>query len=251
MQFQNDDLAVFYLFEVINNARTRVDVGGPVVIDLPGSAVGAGPLEGSSPAVKIAGNRVTITGPFAPGTTAVQLGYTLRYDSPDITFEQKLPIAVQQATVGVQKIGSMAMSSQQFSATNELRTEDGVAFLVGDLKPLQAGGTLAISLSNLPLHSRAPRYVALGLAALCIAVGIWLAIGTGSTRADNQAALLRRRDSLLNQLEQLELKRSAGTINADRYANNKQRLMSELEQIYGELEEVGGGPQGGGEGIAA
>ena len=251
MQFQNDELSVFYLLDIVNNARTRVDIGGPVLIDLPSGAGGAGSMEGSSPSVKVNGNRVTVMGPFAPGTTSVQVGYTLRYDSPNITFEQKFPIALQQSTVGVQKIGPMAMASQQFSATNELRTEDGVAFLVGDVKPLPAGGSLAVNLSNLPMHSRTPRYTALALAGLCIAVGIWLAMSGRRTIVDNRDALLRRRDSLLNQLEQLELKRRAGTINAERYTNNRQRLMTELEQIYGELDEVGTGPQGGGEGIAA
>ena len=251
MQFQNDELSVFYLLDIINNARARVDIGGPLLIDLPGGSGGAASMEGSSPAVKVSGSHVTVTGPFAPGTTSVQVGYTFRYDSPNVTFAQKFPIAIQQATVGVQKIGSMALTSQQFSEPRELRTEDGVTFLVGDVKPLSAGGTLSMNLSNLPMHSRTPRYTALGLAALCVVIGIWLAVGGSSTRVDNQATLLRRRDSLLNQLEQLELKRRAGTVNADRYATNRQRLISELELIYGELEEVGTGPQGGGEGVAA
>src|SRR5262249_48454002 len=155
---------------------------------------------------------VTILGPFAPGTTSVQIGYTLRYDSPNITFEQTFPIAMQQFTVGVQKVGNMAMASDQFSATNELRTEDGVTFLVGNAKALPAGGTSSMRLSNLPMHSRTPRYVALGLAAACILIGIWLAVGSRATREQSRETLLRRRDSLLNQLEQLELKRRGGTI---------------------------------------
>jgi hypothetical protein len=251
MQFQSDELSVFYLLDLVNNARTRVDTGSPVIIDLPSGAGGAGSMQGSSPSVKVNGNRITIMGPFAPGTTSVQVGYTLRYDNPNIVFAQKFPIAFQQFTVGVQKVGNMAMASEQFAATNELRTEDSVTFLVGNAKALPAGGTFSFSLSNLPVHSRTPRYVALGLAALCIAIGIWLSLGSRSTREQNREALLRRRDSLLNQLEQLELKRRGGTIGGDRYMTTRQRLLGELEQIYSELDEAGSAPPGGGEGIAA
>ena len=62
---------------------------------------------------------------------------------------------------------------------------------------------------------------------------------------------MKRRDTLLSQLEQLESKRRAGTVEAQNYNTRRQRIYSELERIYGELDEVGAGPEGGGEGIAA
>ena len=56
---------------------------------------------------------------------------------------------------------------------------------------------------------------------------------------------------LLGQLAQLEAKRRDGLIAADKYAARRQRLVTELEGIYGELDEASPGPQGGGEGLAA
>ena len=35
MQFRDDSLQVFYVLEIVNNSRTRVDIGGPIIIDLP------------------------------------------------------------------------------------------------------------------------------------------------------------------------------------------------------------------------
>ncbi len=35
MQFADDVLQVYYVLEIVNSARTRVDIGGPLVIDLP------------------------------------------------------------------------------------------------------------------------------------------------------------------------------------------------------------------------
>ena len=74
MQFNNDGLDVYYILEIVNSARARVDIGGPLVIDLPPGATGATALEGSSPAATVAPNKITITGPFASGTTMVQVG---------------------------------------------------------------------------------------------------------------------------------------------------------------------------------
>lgn len=251
MQFQNDNLQVYYVLEVVNSARTRVDVGGPLLLDLPRGAGGASSLEGSSPSVKVAGNRVTVLGPFAPGTTSVQIGYQLRYDSSDLAFEQKFPVAVEQVTVGVQKAGDMRMSSSEFERTNELRTEEGTTFLVGNGPALPAGKPLTLTLTGLPIHSPVPRYVALGLAATIVVIGVWLVVAARGQDARSRQALERRRDSLLGELEQLEVKRRAGTINAERYSSRRLRLVSELEAIYGELDEAGASPPGGGEGIAA
>jgi len=251
MQFQDDNLRVFYVLDVINNARSRVDIGGPLIFDLPRGAGGASSLEGSSPNVKVSGNRVTVLGPFAPGTTAVQVGYQLRYDSHDVTVAQTFPVAMEQVTVGVQKIADMRMTSPQFQTTRDLRTDEGTVFLVGNGTTLAAGQALTLNLTGLPTHSNVPRIAALTLAGGIIAIGAWLVVAARSTDTRARKALEQRRDSLLGELEQLEVKRRAGTINADRYSSRRQRLLSDLEAIYGELDEAGAGPPGGGEGIAA
>jgi len=76
-------------------------------------------------------------------------------------------------------------------------------------------------------------------------------VTTGRKQVDDVRTLSTRRDTMLRELEELEKRRRAGTIGGERYATRRQRLMSDLEQIYGELDDAGQGPQGGGEGIAA
>src|SRR6476661_3456093 len=110
MQFRDDALQVFYVLDIVNNARNRVDIGGPLIIDLPSSAAGAGTLEGTTPSATVNGNRLTVVGPFAPGTTSVQIGYQLRHDTSKLQFEQTWPAALQQVTVGVQKVGNLTVS---------------------------------------------------------------------------------------------------------------------------------------------
>ena len=250
LEFHNDALFAFYVLEVVNNARTRVDPGGPVVIELPGEAVGATVREGSSPSATVNGTTLTIQGPFAPGTTDVQAQFQLRYGRSTHTFTQAFPIPLQRVTFGIQKKGGdIQIASSQFANVNEVPTEDGNVYAVGSGGALAAGTPLTVTLTNLPAQSPMPRYVALGMALAIVGWGAWLAWTARGT--DPRPGLVARRDALLADLAKLEAQRRAGTIAADRYESRRTRMLTELERIYGELDEASSGPQGGGEGLAA
>ncbi|OFW01734.1 MAG: hypothetical protein A3I61_15190 [Acidobacteria bacterium RIFCSPLOWO2_02_FULL_68_18] len=251
MEFRDDTLQLFYVLEVVNNAASRVDLGGPLIIDLPEGAAGAALLEGSSPTASVSGDRVTVTGPFAPGTTSVQIGFRLLYDSAAITVEQRWPVALEQLTVAVEKVGAVSISSAQFSTVGEVNAESGTPFLLASGPPLPAGGTLSLQLTDLPVHSPTPRYVALGLAAAILALGAWFAVGGRQDDSGSRRRLEARRDKLLGELAALERRARKGAPLAEPEEERRQRLVAELEQIYGELDEAGTGPRGGGRDIAA
>jgi hypothetical protein len=250
MEFRDDALQMFYVLDILNNARTRVDIGGPLIINLPEGAGGAGVLEGSSPTATVAGDRLTVTGPFAPGVTSVQVGFTLRHDSPNLTVQQTWPVPVQQLTVAMEKVGTASMSSPQFSTVGEVKAETGTPFLLASGPAVPAGGTVTIQLTNLPAHSPVPRYVALALVAAILGFGAWMASGRGPQTTEGRPRLIARRKALFAELATIESRRRTGAaVDEDR----RQRLIAELEQIYGELDEAhaprGGG--GGGEDVAA
>jgi len=247
LEFRDDALQMFYVLDVVNNARTRVDTGGPLIIDLPEGAGGAAVLEGSSPSATVSGDRLTVTGPFAPGVTSVQVGFQLRHDSPSLTVQQTWPIPMQQLTVAMQKIGSASMQSPQFSTVGEVKAETGTPFLLASGPAVPAGGTVTIQLSNLPAHNPMPRYVALTLVAAIIACGGWLAFGVRTGAKDQRPRLIARRKVLLAELATLETRRRAGRAVDD---VRRRRLLAELEHIYGELDEAHA-PRGGGEDVAA
>jgi hypothetical protein len=158
---------------------------------------------------------------------------------------------LQQVTVGVEKVNNLSISSPQFTSANDVTAEAGEVFALGRGPALPAGGKTVVTLSNLPVQSKLPRYVALGLAVLLLAVGALLSIGKRRGHDESRQALVKRRDTLLSQLEQLESKRRANTVDPHNYSTRRQRIYAELERIYGELDDVGAGPEGGGEGIAA
>jgi hypothetical protein len=179
----------------------------------------------------------------------VNIGYRLAQDRPSLTLVQPWPAAFQQVTVGVQKVGALSAASPQFTDVRDVTTQDGKVFALGSGAGLAPGTPLTVTLTNLPYHSRTPRYVALGLAAGVILLGVWLA--TRTRAAPDARSLASRREQLLKELTQLEVRRREGAVSAERFATRRRRLVADLEQIYGELEATGGGPQGGGEGVAA
>lgn len=248
MEFNNDSLFAFYLLEIVNSARTRVDIGGPLQIELPEGASGAEIQEGSTQNAEVDGRTLTIRGPFAPGTTLVQVRFAVRIANGTETFVQPFPVPVQQVVVGVEKVGSLALASPQFSSVTELPTENGV-YLLGRGGTVAPGTPLAFTLSNLPVHSRTARYVALAMALLIGAIGAWMAMNPGRPAGMERQALVGRRDRLLAELAPLEAKRREGTL-PERSERRRQRILSELEQIYAELDATAG-PRGGGEGVAA
>jgi hypothetical protein len=250
MQFNDDGLDVYYILEIVNSARTRVDIGGPLVINLPPGATGATALEGSSPAATVSPNQVIITGPFASGSTMVQVAFRMPHDDAELTIAQTWPAALPQVIVGVQKVGDLRVSSPQVTKTDDVRTDNGDLFVLGNGPALPAGGTVTLTLSGLPHHSRTPRYVAVGLAVVVLAFGAWFAIRGQSRQEDTRQTAVARRDTLLGQLAQIESRRRAGAPEADSQARRRARILTELEQIYGELDDAPG-PQGGGEGVAA
>src|SRR5678816_2653426 len=159
MEFNNDTLFAFYLLEIENTARTRVDIGGPLKIELPPEAAAARIREGSSPTAEVDGTHLTVHGPFAPGTTSVQVEFSLRFTNTSHTVTQSFPVSLQRTVVGVEKVGNLAMSSPQFSSVTELPTENGV-YLLGQGGALQPGTPLTFTLANLPVHSRTAQYTA-------------------------------------------------------------------------------------------
>ena len=180
-QMANDELTLFYVFQILNSARTPVDIGGPLIFDLPREARGATVLEGSSPMATANGARVTVLGPFAPGATNVDVAFGLPYTGGTVTVDQRFPAALQQATVLVEQIGGLGLESAQLPSKQDV-SDQGQRLVVATGPGLAAGQALTFQLSGLPHHPVWPRYLALALAALFVSAGIWGAFVGGPRR---------------------------------------------------------------------
>ena len=250
-EFQNDSLFVFYQLDIVNSARAPVDIGGPFEFELPRRAAGASLMDGAPKTATINGRHVVVQGPFPPGTTTVNVQFQLRYSGPAMTIEQHFPVAVQALPFFIERVGNVTVTSPQMQPDGERTGANGTTFAaVKTPGSIPAGSEVTIELSGLPAQSRLAASITLGLSLAVIGLGIWLSLSIRRAGASRQS-LIDRRESLLARVEELELKRRAGRVPDDKYLTRRQRLISELEDVYHEIDQLGGRPRGGDEGIAA
>jgi hypothetical protein len=236
----DDALQVYYILDIRNSARAPVQPESGLVIDLPTGAVGATVLEGAPQAVA-RGDRVTVSGPFAPGRTSVQMAYRVPFDSGDVTIEQKLPLPVPGLAVLVKKIGEMSLTSPQLPNVQE-RDFEGERYILGQGPGQAANATLSLTISGLPHHSAIPRRIALTISIVMLGAFAWAATRRPSPggNAARVRQLTGKRDKIFNELVRLEQQRRTGSVDAAKYAERRPALIAQLERVYRDLDAEGG-----------
>jgi hypothetical protein len=231
-------LNVFGILQIVNTAAGPVAPTEPLTFEAPANAGDVTLLNGSSPRARAQGKRVEVAGPFPPGATLVQLGYAVEYSGPDVTVEQRLPLALSQVTVLAQKVGDSRLTSQQISQQREVAAQ-GQNYIVGQGPGVPAGTAVSFSFTGLPHAAVWPRNLALVLAVAILAAGAWSGSRIPSADAGRgRAGLEARRDRLLSQLAALEQQRMAGaqTPQDARYSEARRELVAELETVYAALD---------------
>ena len=234
IEYQDDNLTVFYLLEILNNARTPIDIGGPLLIRLPTGAAGASMMQGSSQHASAKGDMLTITGPFPPGKTVAQVGFSLPQAGANYELRQTWPAAVAQVFVGMQKIGNMQIASKQLTDVREMNS-DGQPFVMATGPRLNAGETMVLNLTGLPAHSNTPRNAGLIAAVIIFAIGAWFALAPAKAHAAQDAKLQARREKLMGEIVALERKRRNKPL-SDADEARLQRITAELERVIAELD---------------
>jgi hypothetical protein len=239
LQPADESVEVYYLLDIENSARAPVNPTTPFVFDMPDDAVGTTVLDGSTPLVSVKGRRVTVAAPVPPGHHFVQVAASIPAENGEITIAQRLPANLEGLAVVVKKVGATALASPQIANQREMPA-DGETYLAGTGGAVAAGQPVSITVSGVPHHSRAGRFIALTLAAAIVVIGIWVGGGRAevdaSARAAERKRLHQRRDKLLNELVKLETDRRAGRVDDRRYGARREELVTSLEHVYGALD---------------
>jgi hypothetical protein len=235
----DEALTGFYILQIVNVTPAPVQPAEPFTLELPEGAEGAAMMQGSSPQASVAGGKVLVAGPFAPGQTEVQVAFSLPYTTGDLTVVQRLPVSLAQVTLLLEKIGAMQMESPQISQHREIKAQSD-SYILGQGPGLKAGDVLTLTVSGLPHRPVWPRTVALALAAVILAAGIWASVRPGRAAAaerDRRQKLTARRDRLFADLASVEEQQRSGALSEDRYVSRRGELVRALERIYAELDE--------------
>jgi hypothetical protein len=245
MQAREEALDVFYLLDITNSARGPVNTATPFEFDMPNDARGCGIMQGSSPQASVAGTHVIVQGPFAPGSTFVQVACEVPAPTGSVDIEQRFPAAFEQLAVVVKKTGETALRSPQLKEQREVPADNEI-FIAGTGGPVAAGQPIELAISGIPHHSATPRRIALSLAIFIAIAGAWAARRGPADDAAAQAAerkrLITRRDRLFSDLVRLEQEHRNGRVDDRRYAARRDELVAALEQVYGALDSHDAGP---------
>jgi hypothetical protein len=254
MQPREEAVELFYLLEITNNARGPVNAAAPFEFDMPGDARGCGIMQGSSPQATLAGAHVTVQGPFAPGSTFVQVACEMPAAGGSIDIEQRFPAAFEHLAVVVKKVGDTTLRSPQLKEQRELPA-DGEVFIAATGGAVAAGQPIELAVGGVPHHSPAPRRIALALALVIGLAGAWAAgrpVEDAAAKAAERKRLLTRRDKLFNELVRLEQDRRTGRLDERRHAARREEVVGALEQVYSALDSDDTGPEPAGRaGLAA
>jgi hypothetical protein len=240
-EFQSDVFTVFYLLDIANNARTPIDPGGPLDIELPDGAQSPTLMEGSTTQATVRGNLVRVTGPFAPGVTSVQIGFSMPDVGKTYTFTQRWPAAFEQPFVAVEKIGGLQMTSTQLPAVETVNADGGKVFTLASGGRLASGDLMTVTFTDLPVHDMTPRWTAVGLAFALVAAFVFWAFSPSQKPA--RTSLEEDRARLMRELVAIEERRRSGKPKA-KDAERRPALMLELERVLAALDEAPGGGQG-------
>lgn len=247
-----ENVRVYYLLDITNNARSKVTPQTPFEFELPVGAVGAGLMEGSSPQALLTGTHVRVNGPFAPGATFVQIGFVLPQAGGVVEIAQTFPATMEHLGVIVQKVGDAKLTSPQIERQQDMPA-GGDVYIAAAGGAVTAGTPVQLTITGLPHHSATPRNVALGLALAVAVLGAWLGgRAAPQTATGDRKQLVARREKLFQDLVRLEHDHRRGKVDQQRYHVRREELLAALEHVYGALETEGTSPDPAGRsGVAA
>ena len=234
LQPGEESVEIYYLLDILNNSAVPVNPPTPFAFDMPSGAMGTGILQGSSPLASLNGLRISVNGPFPPGSTHVQIGTAFTVTSGSFDLVQRFPAALTDYAVIVKRVGDTKMGSSQLAGQQVIPAQ-GETFIGAEGTPVAAGEPLTVSLTDMPHHNPAPRWAALGFALAIVLVGVWAATRTtadAATRGSEFKRLIARREKLLADLVRLERDQR----DDPRYRTRREEIVAALENVYSGLD---------------
>ncbi|AMY10159.1 hypothetical protein LuPra_03388 [Luteitalea pratensis] len=232
VDFADEKLEVFHIFEFVNATAGPVSVPEPLKIGMPADAEQVTLLEGSTSQARVFERQLVVAGPFASGRTVAQVAYRLPITGPQRRIEIALPVASMATNVIVRRLGETRLAAPALPQSREADAE-GKKYFTGTGPGRKAGETLTLVVEGLPYHPRWPRYTALTLAGLIVAAGLWLMFGVPVDVSGRIKQLEAQRSTLLGRLQRLE---RDGEPASEDLREERDAVLRDLEGVYALLD---------------
>jgi hypothetical protein len=244
----DERIRVYYLLAIVNNDSVPVNPSSVFMFDVPSEAGAASIMDGG-PQAAATGTRVRVSGPFAPGMTRVQVAYALPTPGGSAAIAQIFPVPLEHLAIIVKKVGDAKLESPLVTRQQEMPAAGEMYIAAAGDRQIAAGQPVALTISGLPHHSSAPRWIALGAAGVIVVIGVLVGRRTkgADARGEERKRLIARREKLFQDLVRLEQDRRRGRMEGPRdsaYRARREELMASLEQVYGALDDDDAGPTG-------
>ncbi|BCS33255.1 hypothetical protein TBR22_A24820 [Luteitalea sp. TBR-22] len=232
VDFAEEKLEIFHIFEFVNAGAAPVSVDKPIEVTLPADAEQASLLEGSAPSARIFERKLVVAGPFAPGRTLAQVAYRLPITGGRREVSIVLPVASMATNVILRRLGDTRLASPTLPQSQQADVE-GKAYWTGTGPGMKAGETLTLVVEGMPHHPVWPRYTALTLAALVVATGLWVMFRVPVDPTARIKALEAQRTTLLARLQRLE---QGGEPATEELRDERDAVLRDLEGVYALLD---------------
>lgn len=240
LEFQDDEPTFFYIFSVVNNARTPVTPASTLALALPDDAEQAAIVSGPAGLARLQDGTLTLSGPFPPGPSAFQIAFRLPIAST-LRLRVRWPAPVEGILVAAEKAPGMSLASPQLSGIRE-GDSNGQVFVVGTGGRLNEGETLELTIAGLPAPPAWPFWAAVVSTAAALLWVAWALTGAAPDRSGERKALLAERERLLTAIAALDAETRARGADGKRDAK-RARLMAAVEHVYARLDELPGGSE--------
>jgi hypothetical protein len=245
IDLREEALAVMIGLFFRNTSQEIFDPGEQgLIIPMPEGAVNAQEIEGGEPLEVLQGKGIRVRSIIPPDSaasfiTTARYGYILPTGGErSLQLNQVLPIALPDPFLLVPEKTGMDLEGPGLRRVQDDVDGTGDKVKVFTTNPIAAGGTLALTVTNIPARARTGRVVASVLCVLLIAgalAGVLLRRGPKAAAAGaGRDELIARRESLFGELVELDRDRKASGESA-RSAERRKQLVGDLEGIYRQL----------------
>jgi hypothetical protein len=240
-ELAEESVEVFVLLDLVNPLDGPVNLQSPLAFDLPDDAANATALQDSANIAKVEGQKVLVSGPLAAGTTTLQFAYRIPADTGAAAVRQVLPMPLPQGTVIVRKQGTIQIEVAGEQNRRDV-TLEGRTYQVVTRGAVPAGGSIDVTLTGLPAHARWPRFVALTLAGLIVAAGLFYATARAPDPKVEREKLQSIRAQLFRELVTVERKLRGKNAGDPTLTQRREELVTEIAELDAAAETVAPAP---------